>query len=339
MPNLAGPAVIAGAPGPAGHARILGIGGYRPIRIVGNDEICQAIDSTDAWIQERSGIVNRRFAGPQESVVDMAESAARQALDHAGIPAGLLDCVIVATITHPYQTPAAAAMLAGRLGVTAAAFDLGAACAGYCYAMSLANDLVRCGTATYVLVVGVEKLTDFTDFTDRGSAFIFADGAGAAIVGPAAAAGIGPAVWGSAGDQWQVIQQRVPWTELRDVDRPEWPNLVMAGQSVFRWAVWAMAPVAREAMTAAGVSPDDLAVFLPHQANMRIIDALAKQLKLPEHVHIARDIADAGNTSAASIPLAAKRLLDEGQARSGDLALQIGFGAGLAYAAQVVTLP
>ena len=190
------------------------------------------------------------------------------------------------------------------------------------------------------LVVGVEKLSDFTDKNDRGSAFIFGDGAGAAIVGPSDFPGIGPTVWGSDGSKWKTISSRNSWIEVRngegDVD---WPAITMEGPAVFRWAVYDMAPVAQAALDQAGIKVDDLDAFIPHQAYMRITDALIKQLKMPAHIPVARDIQETGNTSAASIPLATQRMLDSGQAPHGGLALQIGFGAGLVYAAQVVVLP
>ena len=323
----------------ATYARIMGVGGYRPERVVMNSEIIEAIDSSDEWIQERSGIKSRRFAAKDESVVDMSESATREALVAAGLEASDVDAVVVATVTHPYQTPAAAPILADRLGIRGAAFDISAACAGYCHAISLASDMVRGGSARHVLVVGVEKLSDFTDPTDRGSAFIFGDGAGAAIVGPSDAPAIGPTVWGSDGSQWKTISQRDSWVELRDSGGVGSPAIGMAGQSVFRWAVWGMAPVAQKALDAAGVRAEDLDAFIPHQANMRIIDAMIKQLKLPADIPVARDIAETANTSAASIPLATERMLREGEVAHGGLALQIGFGAGLVYAAQVVVLP
>jgi 3-oxoacyl-[acyl-carrier-protein] synthase-3 len=334
----------------ARHARIMGVGGYRPERVVPNSEIIEAIDSSDEWIKERSGIASRRFAAKDETVVDMAEAATRDALTSAGLEAAQVDAVIVATVTHPYQTPAAAPILADRLGIRGAAFDISAACAGYCHGISLASDMVRGGSAQHVLVVGVEKLSDFTDPTDRGTAFIFGDGAGAAVVGPSETPGIGPTIWGSDGAQWQAIMQREPWTDYR---RPEvgdgpidktvqprnWPAIGMAGQSVFRWAVWGMAPVAQQAIDKAGITIDDLDAFIPHQANMRIIDAMIKQLKLPADIPVARDIAETANTSAASIPLATERMLRQKEIPSGGLALQIGFGAGLVYAAQVVVIP
>ena len=322
----------------AQHARILGVGGYRPARIVTNEEICERIDSTDEWIRERSGIVTRRFAAPDESVVDMSVAAAGKALANAGIDADQVGCVMLATVTHPLQTPSGAADVAHRLGTTAAAFDISAACAGFCYGVSMANDMVRGGTATYVVVIGCEKLSDFTDSYDRTSAFIFGDGAGAVVIGPSDTPGIGPTVWGSDGSQYDAITQRASWIDVRD-HNVDFPMLTMQGQKVFRWAVWQMAPVAQKALDAAGVTADELDAFIPHQANMRITDAMIKVLKLPEHVPVARDIAEMGNTSAASIPLAMERMIESGEAKSGGTALLIGFGAGLVYAAQVVTLP
>ncbi|WP_088315245.1 beta-ketoacyl-ACP synthase III [Kineosporia sp. R_H_3] len=328
------------APPVTGYARFLSTGSYRPERVVPNSEIVDRIDSSDQWIRERSGIESRRFARPDESVVDMAEAASRVALERAGLTGADIDVVLVATVTHPYQTPSAATLLAHRLGATpAAAFDISAACAGFCYGVALANDMIRAGTARHVLLVGVEKLTDFLDLDDRGSAFIFGDGAGAVVVGPSDTPGIGPTVWGSDGAQWDAIVNKQSWVEYRDSGHEEWPALKMAGQTVFRWAVWQMSPVAQKALDAAGVAIGDLGAFIPHQANVRIIDAMVKQMGLPEHVPVSRDIATSGNTSAASVPLAMDRMLAEGEAKSGDLALLIGFGAGLAYAAQVVELP
>jgi 3-oxoacyl-[acyl-carrier-protein] synthase-3 len=326
------------APEGAAFSRIMGVGGYRPERVVMNAELVEAIDSSDEWIQERSGIKSRRFAAKDESVVDMSVAASLEALRDAGLEPSAIDAVIVATVTHPYQTPAAAPIVADRLGIQAAAFDISAACAGYCHGISLASDMVRGGSARHVLVIGVETLSDFTDLTDRGSAFIFGDGAGAAVVGPSDTPAIGPTVWGSEGAQWKTISQRDSWVDVREKDLG-WPAIGMAGQSVFRWAVWGMAPVAQKALDAAGVRAEDLDAFIPHQANMRIIDAMIKQLKLPSDIAVARDIAETANTSAASIPLATERMLREGEAPHGGLALQIGFGAGLVYAAQVIVLP
>jgi 3-oxoacyl-[acyl-carrier-protein] synthase-3 len=326
-------------PSGARHARILGVGGYRPKRVVTNDEVCENIDSSDQWIRERSGIITRGWAGEDESVIAMAEAASRKALAMADIDPSRLGAVLVATVSHLYQTPSAAAQLTHNLGATpAAAMDVGAACAGFCYGVSMANDMIRGGSAEYVLVVGVERLSDITDITDRSTAFIFGDGAGAVVIGPSETPGIGPTVWGSDGGQAQVIAQKHSWMALKD-HTVEWPALTMQGQTVFRWAVWQMAPIAQQALEKAGVAAEDLDAFIPHQANMRIVDAMCKALRLPASVPVARDIATTGNTSAASIPLAMERMLEEGQAPHGGLALLIGFGAGLVYAAQVVTLP
>lgn len=331
---------LTGAP----HAAILGLGAYRPSRVVPNADVVEAIDSSDEWIQQRSGIRTRRWATAEETVQVMAVAAGRDALAASGVRAEQIDCVIVATVSHLLQTPAVATLVAHDLGTDhAAAFDISAACAGFCHGVAMAADLVRGGSAGHVLVIGVERLSDLTDLHDRGTAFIFADGAGAAVIGPSQAPGIGPVVWGSDGEQFDLIRQKEDWRDV--VGTPDapgsgvMPHLVMQGNPVFRWAAFTMAKVAQEALDRAGVRVEDLDVFVPHQANMRIIDAMARAMKLPEHVVIARDIADQGNTSAASVPMALHRLIDEGSARSGDTALLIAFGAGLAYAAQVVTVP
>ena len=326
------------------HTAILGVGAYRPVRLVPNSDVVDAIDSSDEWIQQRSGIKTRRWAGPEESVQMMSVEASRIALERAGLDASQIDCVIVATVSHLLQTPAVATAIAHELGTNhAAAFDISAACSGFCHGIALASDIVRAGSATNVLVIGVERLTDILDLTDRGTAFIFADGAGAAVVGPSDTPGIGPVVWGSDGEQFDLIRQREDWRDV--VGSPEvpgsgvMPHLTMQGNPVFRWASFAMAKIGQQALDAAGVTLDDLDVFVPHQANMRIIDAMARSMKLPSTVRIARDVADQGNSSAASVPLALDRMIEEGEARSGDVALLIAFGAGLSYAAQVVVVP
>jgi 3-oxoacyl-[acyl-carrier-protein] synthase III len=322
------------------YAAVLGVGSYRPSRIIPNADIVDAIDSSDEWIQQRSGIKQRRFATPEETVQMMSVAASRKALERAGVAPEQIDCVIVATVTHLLQTPAIATAIAYELGADQpAAFDISAACAGFCHGLALADQMVRGGAVRYALVIGVERLSDLTDLEDRGTAFIFADGAGAAVIGPSDTPGIGPVVWGSDGEQFDLIRQKEDWRDIIAMDRPVLPYLTMQGNPVFRWASFTMAKVAQQALDRAGIAPDDLDVFVPHQANMRIIDAMARAMKLPERVVIARDIAEQGNTSAASIPLALDRMIDEGQAKSGDIALLIAFGAGLAYAAQVITVP
>lgn len=326
------------ASGPA-HTRILGIGGVRGENVVTNDDVAGPIDSSDEWIRQRTGIVTRRRAGAGTDVLDLATSAAQAALANAGVAGTDIDAVILSTITYFHQTPAGAAVVADRIGATpAAAYDISAACAGYVYAVAQADALVRSGAARNVMVIAAEKLSDFADPTDRSISFLLGDGAGAVVIGPSDTPGIGPVVWGSDGGQAHLIRQTHSWQEAFR-QGTEWPTLRQEGASVFKWAVWQMAPVAQRALEAAGVTADDIDAFIPHQANMRIIDQMIKQLKLPETVVVGRDIADTGNTSAASIPLATERLLREGQVSSGALALQIGFGAGLVYAAQVVVLP
>lgn len=331
------------AQGPAG-ARILGLGGYSPTRVVSNDEICANIDSSDQWIRERSGIVTRHVAGPDETVASMATHAGSKAVAASGVPPADIDLVAVATCTHPYQTPGASAEVAERIGSPApGAMDIGAACAGFCYALSLASDAIRGGNSRYALVIGSEKLTEFTDPYDRSTAFIFGDGAGAAVVGPSDEPGIGPVTWGSDGSHIRTITQWPTYSELKtamaDGHELPWPTLRMEGPAVFRWAVTEMAPVVRRALELAGTAPHELGAFVPHQANMRITDALVKALQLPESVPVARDIAHHGNTSAASIPLALHGMLERGEVSSGAPALFIGFGAGFTYAAQVAAIP
>ncbi|MFH9264932.1 MULTISPECIES: beta-ketoacyl-ACP synthase III [unclassified Streptomyces] len=321
------------------HARILGVGAYRPRRVVGNDEVCRYIESTDEWIRQRTGIVNRRWAEPDETLEAMGSEAADKAMAAAGTDPAQIDCVIVATFTHLMQTPAVAARIAHRTGAThAAAFDVSAGCAGFVHAVALAADAVR-ARGGHVLVVGVERMTDLLNLHDRSTAFIFGDGAGAVVVGPSETPGIGPVVWGADGSQADVISQTEPWTALRDAPDTEFPSLRQEGQSVFRWAVYQMPEVALRAVSAAGLGVEDLDVFIPHQANARVIDAMASRIGFPPAVIVSKDIIDNGNTSGASIPLAMEALLGSGAARSGDTALLLGYGAGLSYAGCVVTLP
>lgn len=321
------------------HPRILGVGGYRPRRVVPNDEVCQFIDSSDAWIRARSGIVSRRWAEPDETIAVMAEHAAQKALAAAGVTADLIDCVIVATFTHLMQTPAVATEVAYRVGANrAAAFDISAGCAGFVHALALAADTVR-SRGGRVLVIGAERMTDLLDFEDRSTAFIFADGAGAVVVGPSTVPSMSPVVWGADGSQTDAISQTAPWNAVRTDPGIRWPALQQAGQRVFRWAVFEMSKVATRALDAAGMSPHDIDVFIPHQANVRIIDALVKTVGLPASVAVAKDIVTAGNTSSASVPLAMDAVLASGQAASGDTALLLGFGAGLSYAALAATVP
>lgn len=327
---------VAGSPA----TRLLGLGSHRASRVVPNSEIVGRIDSSDEWVQQRSGIKERRWVSEDETLRSMAVSAAQDALARAGMTGSDIDCIVVATVTHMMQTPALATLVALDLGTDqAAAFDISAACAGFCHGVSMASDMVRAGSARHVLVIGAELLSEFTDPEDRGTAFIFSDGAGAVVVGPSETPGIGPVVWGSDGAQYDLIRQREDWRDVVVSESPRVPHLVMQGNAVFRWASFAMAKVGLEAVQRAGLTVDDLDCFVPHQANNRITDAMARAMKLPDTVKIARDIIDQGNSSAASIPLALDRMVAEGDATSGDVALLVAFGAGLAYAAQVVVVP
>ena len=321
------------------YTRILALGAARGDVTVPNDDLVGPIDSSDEWIRQRTGIVTRTRVSKGVDAVDLAETAAKEALAKAGISPDQLGAIVVSTISNVAVTPSMAALLADRIGATPApAYDVSAACAGYVYGIAQADALVRAGAAEYVLVVGAEKLSQFVSPTDRTISFLLGDGAGAVIIGPADEPGISASVWGSDGSKWDAVGMSGTIEQYLDGEIP-WPTMRQDGQTVFRWAVWEMAKVAKQALEAAGVTADELAAFIPHQANMRIIDELAKQLGLPEHVLIGRDIETTGNTSAASIPLATHRLLEEHPELSGGLALQIGFGAGLVYGAQVVRLP
>lgn len=320
-------------------SRILSVGAYRPARVVSNDEVCEQIDSSDEWVRRRSGIVSRRFAGPDEDVISMATAAGRQALDRAGLAPSEVDAVLVASMSYLWQSPAAAPQIVHRLGARAAALDLDAACAGFSHALTVGSALVRAGSAEHVLVIGSDKMTDIIDPADRSTAFLFADGAGAVLVGPSPEARIGPVAWGSDGGRHHLVEHSANWLDLRDKPDPTWPTLRMAGREVFRWATQEVPDTAQNALRLAGLGPADLSAFIPHQANLRIIEGMAKKLDLPGHVAIARDVVTAGNTSAASIPLAMDQLLASGQAVSGGNALLVGFGGGLNQAALVATLP
>ncbi len=325
--------------GPA-HSRIYALGAARGDLSVPNDDLVGPIDSSDEWIRQRTGIIERKRASAEVEAVDLAEIAAKEAIDKAGIKPADIDAVIVATISNTVQTPSLASLLCDRIGATPApAYDISAACAGYTYGIAQADALIRGGIAKYVLVVGAEKLSTVANPADRSISFLLGDGAGAAVLGPSDEPGVGPTLWGSDGSKWGAVGMDRDLKGAFDDPEGEWPTLRQDGQTVFRWAVWEMAKVAKEAVEKSGIKPEDLTAFVPHQANMRIIDEFAKQLGLPESVLIAKDIQTTGNTSAASIPLAMHRLLEEHPEASGGYALEIGFGAGLVFGAQVVKMP
>jgi 3-oxoacyl-[acyl-carrier-protein] synthase III len=327
------------APTVAG-ARILGLGSVQPDNVVTNDDIAERMDTNDQWIRDRVGIQTRRIADPETKLVDLAAGAGELAVKDAGLTPADVDTVIVASCTMPNPIPNAAAQTAHKIGMTApAAFDLNAACAGFCYAMGTAADLIRAGSARHALVIGAEKLSDWLDWNDRSTAIIFADGAGAAVLGPATdedTIGVGPVAWGSAGDMANTILIRDDTTSRAG------GGLHQEGQAVFRWATTQIAPIALRAIELAGLTPADIDVFVPHQANLRIVEAVAKRLRAKgarQDMVVADDIVHSGNTSSASIPMALDHLRAAGRAKSGDVVLLVGFGAGLSYAGQVVVLP
>lgn len=316
--------------GPAA-TKLLGFGSTQGNRVVSNHDLAELVETSDEWIQQRVGIVNRRLGDDDQSVVSMAITAGSKAIADAGLTPADIDQVVIATCTMPGPIPNAAAQVADQIGIkSAGAFDLNAACAGFCYALNTASDMVRAGSARRVLVIGAERFQEWLDWEDRGNCIIFADGSGAAVVGPADEPGIGPPVLGSAGDLVDLIYLR------------EGKYLYQEGQSVFRWASVQIAPIAAAAVEAAGLQLSDVDALIAHQANLRIVEAIAKKLQSQgarDDLIIARDIVESGNTSAASIPLAIDHMRSAGEISSGDVLLLIGFGAGLSYAGQVVTCP
>src|SRR5882757_5887964 len=309
----------------------MGTGSFQPERVVTNHDLAEIMDTSDEWIRDRVGIIERRAAGPDDHLVDFAAAAGSRAVADAGLAPSDVDTVIVATCTMPTQIPNASARVADMVGIKGAgAFDMNAACAGFCYALGMASDLVRGGSAERVLVVGAERFADWVEPTDRSNAIIFADGAGAAVVGPSDEAAIGPVSWGSEGDLADLIY-------MRD---DKW--IYQEGQSVFRWATTQVAPIALRALELTGLKPSDVDVLIPHQANLRIVHAIAKKLRAEgarEDMGVADDIVYSGNTSSASIPMALDHMRAAGRVHSGDVLLFVGFGAGLSYAAQVVISP
>ncbi|MGH3682895.1 MAG: beta-ketoacyl-ACP synthase III [Natronosporangium sp.] len=315
---------------PPSGSRIISLGHYQPARVLTNDDLAQLVDTSDEWIRSRVGIAQRRVAG-DETVADMAAAAAEKALAGSGLTAADIDLVAVATCSSVDRCPNVATRVAARLGIAApAAYDINTACSGFSYALATADHAIRAGAARNAIVIGAEKLTDFTDWTDRATCILFGDGAGAAVVTATAAgepAGIGPVLWGSAPERGDVVVIE-GWR----------PYIQQEGQTVFRWATTVLPALAREVCQRAGVEPSELAAFVPHQANLRIIDPLARKLDAPDVV-VARDIVESGNTSAASVPLAWSKLVERREIPSGAPVLLFGFGGGLTYAGQVVRCP
>jgi 3-oxoacyl-[acyl-carrier-protein] synthase-3 len=311
-------------------ARVAGFGAARPSQSIFGAELTAPFGKTADWLRSRTGIDSVRRLSGGETILDLAETAARAAVEAAHTSIAAVDSLIVATCSSP-NGPGQhlSEQLGRRLGFTGQATDLNAACAGFSYALGSASAAVRTGQADTVLVVAAEQMSSMVDPQDLGTSILFGDGAGAAVVTgcPLGQDGIASPAWSSDGALWDVL-------EIPSGSR----TLRMNGQAVFRWAIRAVPPVVARALELAGVRPDDIDVFVPHQANLRIIESIAREARL-EHCVIATDVCEAGNTSAASIPLALTRLKEAGRTPSGALALLVGFGAGLSIAGQVIRLP
>ncbi|MEU4149708.1 beta-ketoacyl-ACP synthase III [Streptomyces sp. NPDC026659] len=317
---------VTAAPG----SRITALGHYQPARVLTNDDLAAMVDTDDEWIRRRTGIATRRIAAEDESVTDMATAAASKALAASGLQPADIGMITVATCSAIDRCPSIAAQVAGRLGLPSpVAFDLNNGCAGFCTALACADHSLRAGAATNALVIGVEKMSDVTDWTDRRTCVLLGDGAGAAVLSVADEAGIGPVTWGSDPTRGDAVRLTGDWH----------PRFAQDGQTVFRWATTDLPAIAREACARAGLALSDLAGVVTHQANLRIIDAVLRQLDLPEGVVIAQDVVESGNTSAASVPLALSKLTERRELPSGAPVLLLAFGGGLSWAGQVVTCP
>ncbi|MFE6687791.1 beta-ketoacyl-ACP synthase III [Streptomyces sp. NPDC057743] len=309
--------------------RIAALGHYQPSRVLTNDDLAGMVDTSDEWIRRRTGIATRRIADT-ESVTDLAHGAAAKALAAAGLAPADIGLITVATCSAIDRCPSIAAQVAGRLGIpTAVAYDLNNGCAGFCTALASADHSVRAGAARHALVIGAEKMSDVTDWTDRSTCVLLGDGAGAAVLSADDEAGIGPVVWGSDPTRADAVRLLDDWH----------PRFAQEGQTVFRWVTTALPDLAREACRRAGIAPADLAGVVTHQANLRIIEAVVRQLDLPQTTVIAQDVIDSGNTSAASVPLAFAKLVERREIPAGAPVLLLSFGGGLSWAGQVVSCP
>ncbi|WP_018544446.1 beta-ketoacyl-ACP synthase III [Streptomyces sp. LaPpAH-108] len=317
---------VTAAPG----SRITALGHYQPARVLTNDDLAAMVDTDDEWIRRRTGIATRRIAAEDESVTDMATAAASKALAASGLEPADIGMITVATCSAVDRCPSIAAQVAGRLGLPSpVAFDLNNGCAGFCTALACADHSLRAGAARNALVIGVEKMSDVADWTDRRTCVLLGDGAGAAVLSTADAAEIRPVTWGSDPGRGDAVRLVGDWH----------PRFAQDGQTVFRWATTELPAIARDACARAGLALSDLAGVVTHQANLRIIDAVLRQLDLPESVVIAQDVVESGNTSAASVPLALSKLTERGELPSGGPVLLLAFGGGLSWVGQVVTCP
>ncbi|MFE2979052.1 beta-ketoacyl-ACP synthase III [Streptomyces sp. NPDC059258] len=310
--------------------RIAALGHHQPSRVMTNADMEKLVETDDAWIRRRTGIVTRRIAGPEESVADMAAAAAAKALAASGLAPDEIGLVTVATCSAMDRCPSIAAQVAARLQIPGAVcFDLNNGCAGFTTALAGADHSLKAGAARHALVIGAEKMSDVTDWSDRSTCVLLGDGAGAALISTTESehAGIGPVVWGSDPRRGAAVRLQDAWQ----------PRFTQEGQTVFRWAVGELPPIAQEACHRAEISTRDLAAVVTHQANLRIIEALTRSLDLRDDVVIAKDVVESGNTSAASIPLALSKMTERGEVPSGAPVLLFSFGGGLSWAGQVVT--
>lgn len=309
-------------------SRIAAVGHYQPAKVLTNEDLAGLVDTSDEWIRSRVGIRTRHIAGPDEPVDELAAHAAAKALAGAGLTPDAVDYVVVATSTATDRSPNTAARVAARLGIPSpAALDVNVVCAGFTHALATADHAVRAGAATRALVIGAEKMSDVTDWSDRTTCVLVGDGAGAAVVEASAEPAIGPVLWGSVPEMGHAV--RIEGTPAR---------FAQEGQSVYRWATTKLPAIARRTCERAGLAPEDLAAVVLHQANLRIIEPLAERLGAVNAV-VARDVVDSGNTSAASIPMAFSKLVERGEITSGDPVLLFGFGGNLSYGGQVVRCP
>ncbi|MER5872570.1 beta-ketoacyl-ACP synthase III [Streptomyces sp. NPDC002044] len=310
-------------------SRVVALGHYQPARVLTNEDLSAMVDTTDEWIRSRAGIKTRHIAGPEEPVDELAFQAAGKALAGAGLTPDDIDLVLVATSTAIDRSPNMAARVAAKLGMRGnpAVMDLNVVCSGFTHALATADHAIRAGSATRALVIGADKMTEITDWTDRTTCVLTGDGAGAAVVEACEEPGIGPVLWGSVPEMGNAV---------RIEGSP--PVFAQEGQSVYRWTTSQLPPLARKVCEKAGVAPEDLAAVVLHQANLRIIEPLAAKIGAVNAV-IARDVVDSGNTSAASIPMALSKLVQRGEIPSGAPVLLFGFGGNLSYAGQVISCP
>jgi 3-oxoacyl-[acyl-carrier-protein] synthase-3 len=321
------------------YATITGVGSYLPPRLVPNQWFETLVDTNDAWIRDRTGIEARHFADDGVVTSDLALEATRSAMTTAGIEAHQIDMILVATITGDTVFPATAVWLQDKLGVQCPSFDLNAACAGFSYGLSTANAFITSGMADTVVVIGAEIFSRILDYTDRGTCVLFGDGAGAAVVQASEAPGFVGAVLGADGSAAEILWMpaggvRTPPSHAT-VDANDHTVRMPNGREVFKRAVTEMAAACRELLEKSGLTVDDVDVLIPHQANARIMGAVVDRLGIDPTKAVV-DVAEVGNTSAASIPVALDRAWRGGRIHQGDRVLFTSFGAGLTWAATLV---